>query len=216
MTRHCLGNPRYILKIFDVKVPAGFSWPSPPPQHPRSRLYSRQQPLPVTLPLFPPSTHTDSVLCHRSPSENRRREGETLPVSGETVSVRVKSGHFTGFSGIAPGRKSACRILPGPHAGIVQYFDLIFRRERSGANQETVPFFKKPCRIGLPRGESGHLTGPDYRIPQPPVKGGESDVNHPTSPVPPGFIGSRSVPSAAISRIPSSSTRKKRSTPYRE
>jgi hypothetical protein len=34
-----------------------------------------------------------------------------MPVFPETVPVRVKSGHFTGFSGIAPGRKSAGCIL---------------------------------------------------------------------------------------------------------
>jgi len=35
----------------------------------------------------------------------------SMPVFPETVPVRVKSGHFTGFSGIAPGRKSAGCIL---------------------------------------------------------------------------------------------------------
>ncbi len=141
---------------------------SPPPQDPRSRLHSRQQPLPVTLLPFPPSTQTDSALCHRSPSEKHHREGETLPVFGETVPVRVKSGHFPGFFGIAPGRKSAFRSLRDLmlelYSTLISFSDV----KDQVQIRKLCRFYEKPCRIGLARGESGHLTGPDNRIPQPP------------------------------------------------
>lgn len=83
------------------------------------------------------------------------REGETLPVYGETVPVRVRSGHVTGFSGISEGRKFAVCILRDQ--GLESCHTLI---SFSGGKTRAVPgnrdgFWRNPAGSGSRRGNPG-------------------------------------------------------------
>jgi hypothetical protein len=74
---------------------------------------------------------------------------------------------FRAFCGVfrqrTPGK--ICGLFPtGPAAGIVQYSDLVFRRENSSAGRETLPVLQKPCRSASHPGQTEPVTGPDYRI----------------------------------------------------
>ena len=68
---------------------------------------------------------------------------------------RAGPGEIRAFYGVfrdRPGQK-ICRLYPpGPEAGIVPYPDFIFRRERSGPDQETVTVFLKTMPVS-------HLSG---------------------------------------------------------
>jgi hypothetical protein len=127
------------------------------------------------LQLLPPSPFHQTVLYSAlaSPSKKTSPDGETMPVFKETMPVRVKSGHFTGVSGIAPGRKPVFRILWDQ--GLEQHGTLISFSDGKNKVRTRLPcrFLPEPCRIRLPEEGSGHFTGPDYRIPQTPVMRGE-------------------------------------------